>query len=152
MAMNRAEEARFHRNYRVSPDGCWPWVGPVNRDGYGRHRIAPGQPERPAHLISYEEHVGPILAGMQIDHVCHTRAVREGTCSGGPCRHRRCVNPDHLEQVTPSENTLRQDHAERRVTHCPRNHPYPPDQRDKDGKRRCKECDRERKRLTRHQS
>ncbi|MBY4212857.1 HNH endonuclease [Rhodococcus fascians] len=50
--------------------------------------------------------------GLQIDHLC---------------RNRRCVNPDHLEAVTPQVNTLRSTaitavHAVK--THCPQGHQY----------------------------
>lgn len=137
VSMNRAELARFTRRYRPNiGTGCWEWQGPFTPNGYGKHRIGPGHPERVAHRIAYEHYVGPIPDGLQLDHTC---------------RVRRCVNPSHLEPVTGSENTLRQDHAERRVTHCPKGHPYDEDNtiRGGDGKRRCRECDRARKRQAR---
>lgn len=114
---------------------CWEWLG-NNRfpNGYGSHRVGPGKPARAAHRISWEHRFGPVPVGLQLDH---------------KCRNRNCVNPDHLEPVTPSENTMRQDNAERRVTECPKGHPY--DEANtirRNGKRFCRQCDRERKRKT----
>jgi hypothetical protein len=41
-----------------------------------------------------ESLIGPVPAGMVLDHLCHTLAT---DCIGGPrCQHRRCVNPAHL--------------------------------------------------------
>lgn len=45
-----------------------------------------------AHRFSYMSFRGPLLEGMEIDHLC---------------RNRWCVNPSHLEQVTSRENNLR---------------------------------------------
>ena len=45
-----------------------------------------------AHRFAYEEYVGPIPDGLQIDHLC---------------RNKWCVNPEHLEPVTCRENALR---------------------------------------------
>jgi hypothetical protein len=86
----REPDARFDAKVdRSDPDGCWLWTGTL-RSGYGRFR-ADGRLVQ-AHRYSYERAVGPIPADRQLDHLC---------------RVRRCVNPDHLEPVTPSENVLR---------------------------------------------
>lgn len=45
-----------------------------------------------AHRVAYELTVGPIAGGLQIDHLC---------------RAHPCVNPAHLDAVTPRENTRR---------------------------------------------
>lgn len=144
--MDRATQARFQRMIRVQPDGCWMWTGEGNNAGYGMFRPGPGQPRHMVHRWSYEQHVGPIPEGLDIDHACHSRDM---TCpGGGECRHRRCCNPEHLEPVTRSENTIRQRHAGRLKTSCPKGHPYEGENLilRSDGKRRCRECDRIRKR------
>ena len=110
---------------------------------------APGIDREMAHRWSYRVFVGEIPSGMQIDHKCHTE---DTSCPGGDeCEHRRCVNPAHLEPVTASENTIRQRHYERSVTHCPKGHRYEDDNLivRADGKRRCRICDIERKRTAR---
>lgn len=147
--MNRpspVEMKRFQRLITTTPEGCWVFTGPdATKDGYVRWTSGPGKPRTLAHLWSYTVHKGPVPDGMQVGHVCHDRAVAEGSCPGGPgCRHRRCCNPDHLEAQTPSENTLVQNHAARNKTHCPQGHPY--DEVNtlvgSDGKRRCRTCRR----------
>jgi hypothetical protein len=109
-----------------SPAGCWIWAGSSWR-GYGRiDRV-------PAHRAMYELCIGPIPDGLQLDHLC---------------REPGCVNPLHLEPVTSGENTLRGVGAcamNARKTHCPRGHPYIPENlRDRgDGSRECLVCHRD---------
>ena len=102
---NVARKERLAPGYVIQENGCWEWIGAKGTGGYGRFRHAP------AHRVMYERLVGPIPAGLQIDHLC---------------RNRDCVNPAHLEPVTQTVNILRGDgwaglHA--RKTHCPRGHP-----------------------------
>src|SRR5215207_7248301 len=111
----------FWANVRM-PDlvDCWPWHGRIDECGYGRV----GKRSLMAHRLAYEEFIGPIPAGMQLDHVCHTRDL---SCRGGvTCPHRRCVNPAHLEVVTQLDNVRRGRGGQNNVqkTHCPRGHPY----------------------------
>lgn len=86
--------------------GCWMWRFKPNPGGYGMTKErGPNGRTITAHRWSWELHRGPIPRGWHIDHLCHKR---DKTCSGGPtCPHRKCVNPDHLELVTPRENVLR---------------------------------------------
>jgi hypothetical protein len=102
---------RITRNVTADDNGCWNWnlyVSPST--GYGF--LTTGGRRHLAHRVSYESLVGPIPDGLQIDHLC---------------RNRRCVNPEHLEPVTGSENCNRAPvHVahNRAKTHCPNGHPY----------------------------
>lgn len=83
---------------------CWVWIGMINDGGYGRFDVTAGVIAK-AHRFAYEICVGPVPAGLDLDHVCHTLST---TCPGGrSCLHRRCVRPDHLQPVTRSENLRR---------------------------------------------
>jgi hypothetical protein len=95
------------------PGECWPWNGSVREDGYGW--VA----HQGAHRAVYKVLVGLIPEGMTVDHECHNRST---DCQGGRrCRHRRCVNPDHL--VLRSHATNSGTTVESRKTHCLRGHP-----------------------------
>lgn len=69
---------------------CWIWVRTIQWGGYGMVRRK--DKNVLAHIAYYEEEHGPVPAGLEIDHVC-----------GMPA----CVNPEHLEAVTHSENVRR---------------------------------------------
>jgi len=86
--MTESEE-RFWARVRKS-DGCWLWKGPTNVKGYGKTSV--NGTAVWAHRYSYTVQVGPIPVNLQIDHLCRVPA---------------CVNPQHLEPVTPRENCHR---------------------------------------------
>lgn len=70
---------RYPRLVHPEPNtGCWLCVSLNNKEGYARLRD--------------EMSRGPIPSGMEVDHLCRVRC---------------CVNPDHLEVVTPLENKQR---------------------------------------------
>lgn len=101
-------------------DSCWLWTASTN-NGYGQFNSSNGTL---AHRYAYELANGPIPAGLHIDHLCRVRT---------------CVNPIHLEAVTPAENNRR---VALNRTHCRHGHPYSGDNLflRKDGRRECRTC------------
>lgn len=130
LAPMRDAESRFWARVERTPT-CWLWRGAVSKAGYGSLSVG-GRNVR-VHRFAYELLVGPIPAGLTLDHLC---------------RVRHCVNPSHLEPVTSGENTLRgygptAEHA--RQTHCINGHAFAPESahRERDGiVRRCRICGR----------
>jgi hypothetical protein len=123
-------EARFWRAFVESEDGCWVWARGLDQDGYGQFTVNDRQ--RRAHRFAYELLVGPIPDGLQLDHLC---------------RNPSCVNPGHLEPVTPRENNLRGETFGARnaaKTHCKRGHPFDEENTyvNKRGGRCCRACAR----------
>lgn len=117
----------------AAPDECWLWRGALGVHGYGQiHLLIDGKDRhRMPHRVVYEHLVGPIPAGLQIDHLC---------------RVRHCVNPAHLEPVTNAENTRRGRLSElntlraKRRKHCKRGHLY--DEFAEGERRHCRVCHR----------
>ncbi len=90
--------------------GCWIWTGTITNVGYGI--FSPIGRRCAAHRWSYEQLIGPIPEGLELDHLC---------------RNRRCVNPMHLEPVTHRENIMRGTSpraAQAKQTHCKWGHPF----------------------------
>lgn len=88
--------------------GCWIYTGHVSVYGYGRVTVSRKLGPHPVHRVAYQELVGDIPPGMQIDHLCRNRA---------------CCNPLHLEAVSFQENIAR-GCSKRSHTHCRRGHEF----------------------------
>lgn len=88
--MINADDPRIQK---VPESGCWIWTGPLNRNGYARVKVKTAQKYRypVVHRILYELRIGAIPTGFVLDHLCRVRC---------------CVNPDHMNPVTPRDNTV----------------------------------------------
>ena len=130
----RPEIDRFLEKVEPLENGCIKWTAWTDKDGYGRFKRAGRSGLNVmAHRFAYEYYVGTITSGLEIDHLC---------------RNRSCINPDHLEVVTPKEHTLRgktRAAANSKKTHCPQGHPYKGDNLylTPEKGRSCRECRKE---------
>ena len=120
---------RFLLQIRPTEASCWEWAGNINVQGYGRITSVVS-----AHRFSYQYFVGCIPADLVIDHLC---------------RNTKCVNPDHLETVTPRENLLRGVHPLVVIHHsgtCARGHEFNEEniyfRLDRPGRWNCRACRR----------
>lgn len=106
---------RLREHQERDPDGCWIWEGSCgNGGGYGWTSIwihSEGRRQTKwTHRLAWELLVGPIPAGMTLDHLCPNT---------------RCMNPKHLDPCTRAENSRRA--RQRRDTGmCKRGHPLVP--------------------------
>jgi hypothetical protein len=117
---------------------CWVWTRGCKSGGYGIFRVGTANRDVVlAHRFAYTVTVGPIPAGLVLDH---------------RCRNHACVRPSHLEAVTNAVNILRGigptaiNHAK---THCPANHPYDEAntyRNPRTNRRACRACRRKRPR------
>lgn len=78
----------------VTESGCWVWLGNRTPRGYGQIHVDGATAY--VHRAAYEVWIGPIRAGLVIDHLCRNAA---------------CFNPAHLEAVPQAVNVQRGDHA-----------------------------------------
>jgi DNA-directed RNA polymerase subunit RPC12/RpoP len=77
--------------YSIDPvTGCWIPDSRPSLDAYGKRGVFGKQIG--AHVWQYEQAKGPVPEGMVLDHLCRRPA---------------CINPDHLEPVTGTENVRR---------------------------------------------
>ena len=98
-----APERFWQKVVKGSDDDCWEWQACKNQDGYGLFFGYKGAIS--AHRFSYELHVDEVGQGLHVDHLCFNPG---------------CVNPAHLEVVTPEENNNRI----RIRTHCVNGHEF----------------------------
>lgn len=126
--------SKVDRNGPVHPTlgtRCWLWTGAVAGRGYGYIALGVAGKRRNGygHRLAYELFVADIPAGMEIDHLC---------------REKRCVNPAHLEPVTPAENNRRSNSRSAlnaRKTHCRAGHAFDEQNTYRhDAQRMCRQC------------
>lgn len=77
---------------------CWISQRGASGDGYAAITID-GKQVR-VHRLFYEQVHGPVAADLELDHLCVSRTRGAGGST-------LCINPDHLEPVTSTENQRR---------------------------------------------
>lgn len=117
---------RLHGKYDVKSSGCWEWNRSFTKGGYPIYRAF--CIHTTAHRISYAIFNGDIDDGMEIDHLC---------------KNIKCVNPNHLEQVTRKENVKRS--YKPMQSHCVNGHIF--DEKNtylkpSNGTRACRKCNK----------
>ena len=116
---------RLLERVEVDPNtGCWLFKGTKNKSGYTVCYI--NKTHKCAHRLCYELLIGVVPKNLDLDHLC---------------RIKNCINPNHLEPVTRSENIKR---ANKIRISCKFGHILNHEVRNKYGK--CKICDRNNKR------
>jgi hypothetical protein len=126
---------RFDRRVQKNPHGCWFWTGYITAFGYGNLTVNK-RPEMAHHLslLIYKniplETFRRNSGGKQVDHIC---------------RETRCVNPNHLEIVTPRENVLFSNNAAAKNAakkECKRGHSFSGENLliNSQGYRQCRKC------------
>lgn len=112
---------------------CWDWQSSISPNGYGKFSI--DNYPHSAHVLSYKYFNSDFDSNLCIDHIC---------------MNRKCVNPNHLRQVTRAinntENAGGTAAINKQKTHCSRGHEFSKENTQiKKGKsgtyRRCKVCE-----------
>lgn len=115
--------------------GCWLWLAACNQKGYAMVWDRAQKRTRGAYLVVHEMLKGPIPQGYEPDHLCRTPW---------------CVNPDHLEGVTHRTNLMRGTSfaaVNAIKTHCKRGHSLADFLPQPGGRRQCRTCHNESRRV-----
>ena len=92
-------------------EDCWKWKGSHFANGYARY----GRNQEVLHKRIFECIYGPVPEGSELHHLC---------------RHKWCVNPQHLEVVTVLQHRgyhkdeIPMAATNKAKTHCPNGHEY----------------------------
>jgi hypothetical protein len=80
---------------------CWIWQSTFTNYGYGR--VTFKGKNQPAHRLFYEKRHGPVEPGLQLHHLCEVTA---------------CVNPDHIQPLTPAEHMRTRKNTKLSIADC----------------------------------
>lgn len=112
---------RFNEKWELDDNGCWIWTAGTLKarkglQDYGTFYVGPGRRSELAHRWAYEHFHRPIPEGLTIDHLCGVGV---------------CVNPQHLDAVTITENLRRNPKTwigrNGSKTHCKYGHEFTPE-------------------------
>jgi hypothetical protein len=92
--LKRLSQDPYREEDRGYTTPCWIWLRTISHDGYAQQKII-GE-SHVAHKNNYMRKFGPVPNGKVLDHLCKVRC---------------CVNPDHLEVVSHTENLRRRHDA-----------------------------------------
>lgn len=95
----------IRRNIVAGENNCWLWTRSLSKDGYGWASL--DNRTWQAHRLVYVLLRGTPPSHLVLDHLC---------------RVRHCVNPEHLEPVTPRQN-LERGETTTSATTCAKGHP-----------------------------
>lgn len=121
--LSPSDLSRFYSKVKKT-NNCWIWTSKKHVRGYGLFNIK-GVSYR-AHRIAFQLSGSVLDPRMVLDHLC---------------KNTSCVNPEHLEEVTHAENTMRGisfTALNSKKTQCPKGHEY--DRVDYRGRRCCSVC------------
>lgn len=124
---------RVMRKVVKRDDGCWIFTGYTQPFGHGMVNLGAKKGKALTHRLVYERLVGPVPAGLELDHLCRVPS---------------CCNPEHLEPVTHRENVRRgncstvQTERFASMKTCRQGHARNSKNTylNKDGRRRCRPC------------
>jgi hypothetical protein len=103
---------KISQHTEIDDNGCWNWGG--SRSVYGYGVVWHNGKGVYAHRLSYLTFMGELSDRLVIDHLC---------------RNRKCINPEHLEEVTDAENVARGIHKgvgrpRPKAEYCKRGHEF----------------------------
>jgi hypothetical protein len=122
------DHERFLSKIFISGEGCWIYSRGLSSAGYGSFSIK--NVSYSAHRVSFELFKDKIAPTNVIDHIC---------------RNRKCVNPEHLRQVSYKVNARENNSSPATInaakTHCKNGHELcGANLYARNGRRHCRAC------------
>ncbi len=88
----RTIEEKFWRHVgKEAKNGCWYWIGYVEKNGYARF------------AFNYKKK-GYKIGAHRASYIIHNNKLIDNLCVCHTCDHPMCVNPSHLFVATQYEN------------------------------------------------